>query len=303
MTEFDKLVKQVAKAHTVLREHGPPKFYLKSLVDLEAAIALSLDDKDAKKKMNATNAKALNAMKQKVRKHNKTLESEIEAWKKNPVVEGEAPVVETKKPKVVAKKKAAAVVSSTSEEEETSDEDESSDEDDSEDDVRPVKKAARKAAASTSEESEDSDESETETETETETASSDEEERPSGPSRWKKAAPTAAAAKKKPVEKEKAAPKVKQVVVDGEDKGVEGEDEKPKLQQQQGKELEITTETIYKRLKEVLEARGKKVWPLVECTRMHATVITDISLIRIYIHRARTVWCNSTFSSAFSPWP
>ena len=46
-----------------------PAFFIKSLVNLEASINTTVQkEKDAKKKMNPSNAKALTAMKQKVKK-------------------------------------------------------------------------------------------------------------------------------------------------------------------------------------------------------------------------------------------
>lgn len=64
--------------------------------------------------MNSSNAKALTAMKQKLRKHNKTLEKEIEAFRANPDQgsgsEDEAPAakVEEKKPAKAAPKATGA---------------------------------------------------------------------------------------------------------------------------------------------------------------------------------------------------
>ena len=79
------MTKVISKAQaTIIRDAGYPKFYLKALVDLEAFLTKSTSDKDAKKSMNAVNAKAFTAMKQKIRKTHKSLESQIEAWRANP---------------------------------------------------------------------------------------------------------------------------------------------------------------------------------------------------------------------------
>ncbi|KAJ3975200.1 eukaryotic translation initiation factor 3 subunit 8 N-terminus-domain-containing protein [Lentinula raphanica] len=65
--EFDKLARMIQRQHNV-SEPIPP-FYLKTLISLETSVASAIaKEKEAKKKMNATNAKALNSMKQKVRK-------------------------------------------------------------------------------------------------------------------------------------------------------------------------------------------------------------------------------------------
>jgi translation initiation factor 3 subunit C len=45
----------------------------------------ALANKDAKKKMSPTNAKALNSMRQRLRKHNLTYADQIEAFRENPV--------------------------------------------------------------------------------------------------------------------------------------------------------------------------------------------------------------------------
>ncbi|KAJ3099826.1 Translation initiation factor 3 subunit c [Phlyctochytrium bullatum] len=92
--EFDKLNRAYAKTAAVIeREGGPkPRFYFRTLALLEDFVkdTLAPEKKDALKKMNALNAKALNAMKQKVKKHNKTFEADIEAWRNNPVTEEES---------------------------------------------------------------------------------------------------------------------------------------------------------------------------------------------------------------------
>jgi hypothetical protein len=55
-----------------------PPFYIRTLISLEAALNAALaKEKEAKKKMNASNARALTAMKQKVRKTVKEYEKEI----------------------------------------------------------------------------------------------------------------------------------------------------------------------------------------------------------------------------------
>jgi translation initiation factor 3 subunit C len=79
--EFDKLTKQMNKAQAIISRDGVPRFYIKCLTDLEDFLKVVYDNKDAKKKMNATNAKALTAMKQKLRKNNKQYEKEIEGWR------------------------------------------------------------------------------------------------------------------------------------------------------------------------------------------------------------------------------
>jgi translation initiation factor 3 subunit C len=78
-TEFDKLVRLIQRQHNV-SEPIPP-FYIQTLGSLEVSIKNAVaKEKEAKKKMNATNAKALTAVKQKVRKANKEYETEIKKY-------------------------------------------------------------------------------------------------------------------------------------------------------------------------------------------------------------------------------
>ncbi|KAG0317345.1 Translation initiation factor 3 subunit c [Dissophora globulifera] len=111
--EFDRANKALQKAVGIIAQTGTPKFYVKAVAELEKAIQSALDkEKSASKKMNASNAKALNSMKQKVKKNNRLYEKEIQEYEKDPEnYEGEE-VVEVK-PKV---KKAKKVVVSDSEE-------------------------------------------------------------------------------------------------------------------------------------------------------------------------------------------
>mmetsp|Transcript_10651 Transcript_10651/g.24731 ORF Transcript_10651/g.24731 Transcript_10651/m.24731 type:complete len:911 (-) Transcript_10651:2-2734(-) len=79
--DFDTLGKQLSKAAAIVNKEGKPKFYHRALLMLEAHTNRELEDKEAKKKMSPTNAKALNAMRQKIRKITKELEAELEAFR------------------------------------------------------------------------------------------------------------------------------------------------------------------------------------------------------------------------------
>ena len=58
-----------------------PAFFIKSLVNLEASINSAVQrEKEAKKKMNPSNAKALTAMKQKIKKTMKEYETALKKY-------------------------------------------------------------------------------------------------------------------------------------------------------------------------------------------------------------------------------
>ena len=78
-SEFDKLARMVQRQQNV-SEPLPP-FYLKTLVSLEESLNTALaKEKEAKKKMNASNARALTAMKQKIKKTAKEYETDIKRF-------------------------------------------------------------------------------------------------------------------------------------------------------------------------------------------------------------------------------
>lgn len=69
----------------VQRQHNVaepvPPFYIQTLISLEGSINTTVaKEKEAKKKMNATNAKALTAVKQKVKKALKEYEFEVKKY-------------------------------------------------------------------------------------------------------------------------------------------------------------------------------------------------------------------------------
>ena len=58
-----------------------PAFYVRTLVNLESSVNNTLSkEKEAKKKMNASNARALTAMKQKIKKAIKEYESDVKKY-------------------------------------------------------------------------------------------------------------------------------------------------------------------------------------------------------------------------------
>jgi translation initiation factor 3 subunit C len=58
-----------------------PAFYVRTLVNLESSVNNTLlKEKEAKKKMNASNAKSLTAMKQKIKKAIKEYENDVKKY-------------------------------------------------------------------------------------------------------------------------------------------------------------------------------------------------------------------------------
>lgn len=104
-SDFDKLNRQIVK---MAAQEKPPKIYIKTISDLEDFLNETIaKQKVSTKKMNATNAKGLNAMKQKIKRNNKDYVAELEKYREDKDEymmddeEEEVIVVEkTKKPKI-----------------------------------------------------------------------------------------------------------------------------------------------------------------------------------------------------------
>lgn len=163
--DFDQLTKQLEKAEKVLKKEGLPIFLLSTMVQTEKAQKEQFENKSLYKKMAAPNAKALNTMKQKIKKFISQYSVEFEKYMKNPVEEEEE--IEEKVEKEKGKKKKGSKKLKkkveSEDEEEDGDEDEDDDEEESEDEdrrVKFVKKPAKKKAAESEDEDDDEDDEE-----------------------------------------------------------------------------------------------------------------------------------------------
>jgi translation initiation factor 3 subunit C len=103
--DFDNLQKLLAKAKNIIAKEGIPRFYVRACLSIEDLCLAATTDKE--KKMNTSNAKALNIMRQKLRKWSKEYAPQIAAYKANPLLseEDEPETTKVKKPKPVAAKK------------------------------------------------------------------------------------------------------------------------------------------------------------------------------------------------------
>ncbi|TPX69786.1 hypothetical protein SpCBS45565_g02134 [Spizellomyces sp. 'palustris'] len=191
--EFEKLNKAYSKANAIIQREGVPRFYIRAIVQLEDFLKETLTNKDAIKKMNASSSRALNAMKQKLRKHNKQHEAEIEKWRANPVTEAAS-----------------------------------------------ADEAAKKAAQEASSDDESSDESD--------------DEKPAGRSKWVKGGDSETDEFEKPKQRTKKKGS-KAAAAAAEEKGEPGDFQ---VVGKGGKVFDVKPENMFKKLREIIEARGKK---------------------------------------------
>lgn len=84
-TVFDKMQKQLEKAMKTAGLSAAPRLYVKMLCELEDSLNETLANREVKKKMSTTNAKALNTMKQRLRKLLPEYGDAMAKWREDPV--------------------------------------------------------------------------------------------------------------------------------------------------------------------------------------------------------------------------
>ncbi|KAF8862023.1 eukaryotic translation initiation factor 3 subunit C [Acephala macrosclerotiorum] len=99
--EYDKLNRQVVK---LVQAGNTPKLYIRAIAELEDFMNETIaKQKVSTKKMNATNARGLNAVKQRIKKNNKDYQKDIDAYRadKDAFMESEEEEEPAPKPKKV----------------------------------------------------------------------------------------------------------------------------------------------------------------------------------------------------------
>ncbi|KAI8620969.1 eukaryotic translation initiation factor 3 subunit 8 N-terminus-domain-containing protein [Chytriomyces sp. MP71] len=228
-SEFDKLNTSYSRLSQIVNADAanpqPFRFYFRALAQLEDFHKQTAENKDLVKKMNTLNTKAFTAMKQKIKKQTKSFEDEIKEWRATEIDE------EASEAEAIARASAAGAGDAGDESEDSIFGDDSDSESESEDEdkedlkhlsarERMLKKFGRSPVNSDDE----------------------------------------GAAKKKPEVK---AVKTKKVVIqDGKEDGAATASAPTEggftAVGKGGKAIEVTQENLYKRLQELILARGKK---------------------------------------------
>ncbi|GFR65330.1 eukaryotic translation initiation factor 3 subunit C [Elysia marginata] len=248
LTDFESLTRAFDKARKVVDREGLPRFYIRTLADLEDFVNECWEDKDWRKNISKGNSKGLSTVRQKIKKYNRDFEAQLKAYRENP----------------------------DAGDEDVEDDEEAKPADDSDDEVPPkpvVKKEEKAPKAPKVVTGDDDDDSDWGTESSEESSSSEDEAR--GVSHWTaeyflKSTTEQEAQRREERKQEK---KLKREEKEGKRRGEEEDDdeegwqkvnsgapsqaltEKPKLF---AKDQEITLDAVVKKLNEIIIMRGKK---------------------------------------------
>lgn len=87
LPDFEELTRKYAKVKTVLDKESDgktPRFLIRCLVELEDFVEQCWEDRERRKSMNKNNSKSLSSLRQKLRKYNKSIQTEVDAYRENP---------------------------------------------------------------------------------------------------------------------------------------------------------------------------------------------------------------------------
>ncbi|KAH9518662.1 Eukaryotic translation initiation factor 3 subunit C [Bulinus truncatus] len=84
LTDFESLIKAFEKARKVVDKEGVPKFYIRTIVELEDFINECWEDREWRKTISKNNSKGLSSVRQKIKKYNRDFESDITSFRANP---------------------------------------------------------------------------------------------------------------------------------------------------------------------------------------------------------------------------
>ncbi|CAB3408489.1 unnamed protein product [Caenorhabditis bovis] len=90
LTGFDSLIKSFDKSKAVFQRQnvGTPRFYIRSIVEIEDYVNALWEDKEARAALSKNNAKALPALRQRVKKYVKELANVVADYRSNPDEDG-----------------------------------------------------------------------------------------------------------------------------------------------------------------------------------------------------------------------
>uniref|UniRef100_A0A914ZPL2 Eukaryotic translation initiation factor 3 subunit C n=1 Tax=Parascaris univalens TaxID=6257 RepID=A0A914ZPL2_PARUN len=86
LSSFEELCRVFEKTKAVLARQGmsTPRFYIRILVEIEDFVNEQWEDKESRKTMSKANSKGLTTLRQKIRKYNKDMETEVTAYRAEP---------------------------------------------------------------------------------------------------------------------------------------------------------------------------------------------------------------------------
>jgi hypothetical protein len=73
----------------VVEKEGMPRFYLRTLVELEDFVIECWEDREGRKAMSKNNSKGLTNLRQKLKKYLRNFEAEVKGYRENPDLEDE----------------------------------------------------------------------------------------------------------------------------------------------------------------------------------------------------------------------